>query len=48
MLDVGSGMSNKCPHLDYLSWRETYSALRLYLRIAGKYRLAHTPWLHHS
>lgn len=41
-------MSNKWPHLDYLSWRETCSALHLYLQIAGKYRLAHTPWLNHS
>lgn len=40
-------MSN-WPHLDYLSWRETCSAMHLYLQIAGKYRLAHTPWLNHS
>jgi predicted GNAT family acetyltransferase len=36
------------PPLDYLGWRETCSALHLYLQIAGKYRLAHTPWLNHS
>ncbi|ULR45452.1 DUF5996 family protein [Rhizobium sp. K102] len=41
-------MSNKWPRLDYLSWRETCSALHLYLQVAGKYRLAHTPWLNHS
>ncbi|KRR14418.1 DUF5996 family protein [Bradyrhizobium valentinum] len=41
-------MSNKWPQLDYLGRRETYSALHLYLQIAGKYRLAHTPWLNHS
>ena len=41
-------MTNKWPHLDYLGWRETCSALHLYLQIAGKYRLAHTPWLNHS
>lgn len=41
-------MSNKWPLLDYLSWRETGSALHLYLQVAGKYRLAHTPWLNHS
>jgi predicted GNAT family acetyltransferase len=41
-------MSNKWPHLDYLGWRETCSALHLYLQIAGKYRLAHSPWLNHS
>ncbi|MHB2264020.1 DUF5996 family protein [Aliihoeflea sp. PC F10.4] len=41
-------MSDKWPQLDYLGWRETCSALHLYLQIAGKYRLAHTPWLNHS
>lgn len=41
-------MSNTWPQLDYLSWRETCSALHLYLQVAGKYRLAHTPWLNHS
>lgn len=39
---------NKWPDLDYLGWRETCSALHLYLQIVGKYRLAHTPWLNHS
>lgn len=38
----------KWPQLDFLSWRETCSALHLYLQVAGKYRLAHTPWLNHS
>ena len=41
-------MAHAWPHLDYLSWRETCSALHLYLQIAGKYRLAHAPWLNHS
>lgn len=41
-------MMNIWPRLDHLSWRETCSALHLYLQIAGKYRLAHTPWLNHS
>ncbi|WP_322894848.1 MULTISPECIES: DUF5996 family protein [unclassified Yoonia] len=41
-------MTNKWPPLDYLGWRETCSALHLYLQIVGKYRLAHTPWLNHS
>lgn len=39
---------NNWPQLDYLSWRETTSALHLYLQVVGKYRLAHTPWLNHS
>lgn len=43
-----SDVSDKWPRLDYLSWRETCSALHLYLQVAGKYRLAHTPWLNHS
>lgn len=41
-------MTHRWPELDYLGWRETCSALHLYLQIAGKYRLAHTPWLNHS
>ncbi|MGI2034587.1 DUF5996 family protein [Rhizobium panacihumi] len=41
-------MNNRWPSLDYLSWRDTCSALHLYLQIVGKYRLAHTPWLNHS
>ncbi|MCQ0969576.1 GNAT family N-acetyltransferase [Paracoccus sp. TK19116] len=41
-------MREKWPELDYLGWRETCSALHLYLQVVGKYRLAHTPWLNHS
>ncbi len=41
-------MTKKWPELDYPGWRETCSALHLYLQVAGKYRLAHTPWLNHS
>lgn len=44
----GEATMNHWPQLDYLGWRETCSALHLYLQIAGKYRLAHTPWLNHS
>ncbi|MBB3937332.1 DUF5996 family protein [Aureimonas phyllosphaerae] len=41
-------MRTDWPDFDYLGWRETCSALHLYLQIAGKYRLAHSPWLNHS
>ena len=41
-------MTKTWPQLDYLGWRDTCSALHLYLQIAGKYRLAHSPWLNHS
>lgn len=41
-------MTTNWPQLDYLGWRETCSALHLYLQVAGKYRLAQSPWLNHS
>lgn len=41
-------MSDNWPELEYLGWRDTCSALHLYLQVAGKYRLAHTPWINHS
>ena len=41
-------MTQEWPSIDYLDWRETCSALHLYLQIVGKYRLAQTPWLNHS
>lgn len=36
------------PAIAYDEWRDTCSALHLWSQIAGKYRLAHTPWLNHS
>lgn len=36
------------PEIPYAPWRETCSALHLYVQIAGKYRLARTPWVNHS
>jgi hypothetical protein len=36
------------PDIPYPAWRETCTALHLYAQIAGKYRLARTPWLNHS
>jgi hypothetical protein len=36
------------PILEYERWRETCSALHLWSQIAGKYRLAHAPWVNHS
>src|SRR5579871_5107065 len=41
-------MSAIWPDIPYPAWRETCSALHLYMQIAGKYRLARTPWLNHS
>jgi hypothetical protein len=36
------------PPLPYDGWAETCSALHLWCQVAGKYALAHTPWLNHS
>jgi hypothetical protein len=36
------------PDILYESWRGTCVALHLYTQIAGKYRLARTPWVNHS
>jgi hypothetical protein len=41
-------MSASWPDIGYEAWRETCSALHLYTQIAGKYRLARTPWVNHS
>lgn len=41
-------MTREWPRLDYFEWQDTCSALHLYLQVAGKYRLAHTPWINHS
>jgi hypothetical protein len=41
-------MSVIWPDIPYESWRDTCSALHLYTQIAGKYRLARTPWVNHS
>ena len=36
------------PDIPYEPWRDTCTALHLYLQIVGKYRLARTPWVNHS
>jgi hypothetical protein len=36
------------PPIPFAEWKTTAAALHLYLQIAGKYRLAHTPWINHS
>ncbi len=41
-------MNPEWPDIAYPAWRETCSALHLCLQIAGKYRLARTPWINHS
>lgn len=41
-------MDTTWPEIRYEPWRETCTALHLYLQIVGKYRLARTPWVPHS
>ena len=36
------------PELPYTAWKDTYATLHLWTQIAGKIRLARTPWLNHS
>jgi hypothetical protein len=36
------------PELPYAAWRDTAATLQLWTQIAGKLRLALTPWLNHS
>jgi len=36
------------PALPYAAWKDTLETLQLYTQIAGKVRLALTPWLNHS
>ena len=41
-------MTKAWPDIPFPPWRDTCAALHLWAQIAGKYRLAHTPWLNHS
>src|SRR5450432_4517689 len=36
------------PDLPTAAWRDTYATLHLWTQIAGKIRLARSPWLNHS
>ncbi|HEY4921180.1 MAG TPA: DUF5996 family protein [Xanthobacteraceae bacterium] len=40
--------SNRWPELPYAAWKDTAATLQLWTQIAGKVRLAATPWLNHS
>lgn len=36
------------PPIPFADWQPTAGALHLYLQVAGKYRLARSPWINHS
>ena len=36
------------PDLPYEAWKETYATLHMWLQIAGKIRLAQSPWVNHQ
>ena len=40
--------TNHWPPIPFSAWQTTAAALHLYLQIAGKYRLARTPWVNHA
>ncbi len=41
-------MTERWPALPYAAWKDTAATLHLWTQIAGKVRLARTPWLNHS
>lgn len=41
-------MTSSWPVLDYAAWRDTAQTLQLWTQIAGKVRLALTPWCNHG
>ena len=44
----GSAHHELWPELPYEAWKDTSETLHLWTQIAGKIRLALTPWLNHS
>ena len=41
-------MPDLWPALPYAAWKDTVATLQLWTQIAGKIRMARTPWLNHS
>jgi hypothetical protein len=39
---------NTWPALPYEAWKDTYATLHMWLQIAGKIRLAQSPWVNHQ
>jgi uncharacterized protein DUF5996 len=39
---------NAWPALPYEAWKDTYATLHMWLQIAGKIRLAQSPWVNHQ
>ena len=39
---------NPWPALPYEAWKDTYATLHMWLQIAGKIRLAQSPWVNHQ
>jgi hypothetical protein len=39
---------NLWPALPYEAWKDTYATLHMWLQIAGKIRLAQSPWVNHQ
>jgi hypothetical protein len=48
MTDPGSSHPETWPSLPLEAWAETCATLHLWIQIAGKVRLAQSPWMNHS
>jgi hypothetical protein len=47
-MQQSGAMNADWPLLDYAAWRDTAATLQLWTQIAGKVRLALSPWLNHG
>ncbi len=45
---MASSDADRWPELPYAAWQDTAQTLHLWTQVAGKVRLALTPWLNHS
>ncbi len=45
---TAASLADRWPELPYAAWADTAATLQLWTQIAGKIRLAKTPWLNHS
>jgi hypothetical protein len=45
---MSASTTERWPALPYAAWKDTAATLQLWTQVAGKIRLALTPWLNHS
>jgi hypothetical protein len=47
-MNASAGHASPWPILDYQAWRDTAATLQMWTQMAGKVRLALSPWLNHG